>query len=428
MKPNTLAVTALIMLGCISAGRAAALPDTAIPGSFGVQLKNHNANNENLAKISATGIKVVRRGFIWREIEKQEGVYDFSAYDLLIDECEKNNLQLLGCLALENNKLYGLINTDRARQGYADFAAAAAKRYQNRNVIWEIWNEPNIASFWGKHGKANTEQFAAEYTALVKTAIPAMRAVNPDAVILAGSVSGVWEGPYKWMKFCFDKGILKTGLSGWSIHPYSTKNPEDYIAHYTAIRQMMADAGADENLPILDTERGYPLGKAEGYAGGDPALSEQYQAWHLVRQYMIELLCGIKLTNWYEWGGLPGNKEGFALCTADKETPAYTACRFILAHLKGYRFDQRIELPSDRDFVLRLTNANGGIKLVAWTSPPANATADQAKEHEVQIPMEESGEFPLCQLYGERDNVTMEAGKITLTLKPAPQYITILDK
>ncbi len=93
------------------------------------------------------------------------------------------------------------------------------------------------------------------------------------------------------------------------------------------------------------------MGKAEGYAGGDPALSKEYQSWHLVRQYLCDQLAGIKVTIWYQWSG----KEGFELLSNNQPMPAMNACRVMLAQLSGYKLEKRIALPSDQDYVLRYT-------------------------------------------------------------------------
>ena len=97
-------------------------------------------------------MKWVRRGFIWESIEREKGVYDFSQYDRFVNDCEKRGLKIIGCMAF-SNKLYGHVKDEPARSAYADFAAELVKHYKGRNVIWEIWNEPNTMTFWGRHGK-----------------------------------------------------------------------------------------------------------------------------------------------------------------------------------------------------------------------------------------------------------------------------------
>ncbi len=376
----------------LSAGKsdAASLPDTTIPQSCSVQLKGDCCTAEDLDKVKELGVKFFRRGFIWEAVEKEKGVYDFSGYDVLMDNAKERGLGVIACMAF-SNKLYGHVKDPAGRAGYAKFAAALAEHYKGYNVMFEIWNEPNTMTFWGRHGKkGNTEQYALEYIALVKEVVPAMRKADPNCTIIGGSTSGIWKDSYEWMNFCFKNGVLKTGIDAWSIHPYSCKTPEYYIEGYGKVRKMMADNGGPADFPMLNTERGFPIGKAEGYAGGDPKQSYEYQAWHFVRQYMIDLLCGMKLTSWYEWSG----KEGFNLIKNGEPTQAYKAGKFMIEKMTGFKLSKRLPLESQQDFVLLFENAEGGQTLVAWTSPPTDQSPDKTVNHAIDLPVEVSGAGP----------------------------------
>lgn len=400
------------------------LPGATIPQSWGIQLKANDTSAENLDMIRDLGYKVVRRGFIWESIEKVTGIYDFSTYDRLINDCRDRGLAVVGCIAFANKLYGGTVLDDKGREGYARFAAALAEHYKDHNIMWEIWNEPNTMTFWGRHGgKGNTEQYANEYLALVSVTVPAMRKANPKCFVMAGSMSAFWDQSFKWMGFCFQKGILKSGIDAWSVHPYGTKNPEDYIDWYAKMRAMMVKAGAPATFPILNSERGYPIGKAEGYAGGDPKRSNEYQAWHIVRQYLIDLLCDIKVTIWYEWSGA----EGFGLRQGTEIAPAYNAVKFMIGQLSGYHIDKRLPTSSPKDFVLRFTNKVGSMKLMAWTSPPTGGSPDEIVPHQIAIPVETTGYLEMFQLYGEKGTTAVQGGTITLTLTGAPQYVTLRE-
>ena len=177
-----------------------------------------------------------------------------------------------------SNKLYGKVTTEEGRQGYAAFAAALAAHYKGQDVLFEIWNEPNVRTFWGAQSPArhNSKEFAEGYVALVQATVPAMKKADPDCFVMAGSVSGLWSASCQWQEDCFQKGILKTGIDAWSVHPYSTKCPEDVVEGYQKVRDLMAASGAPRDFIILNSERGYPVGKAEGFAGGDAARSKEY--------------------------------------------------------------------------------------------------------------------------------------------------------
>ena len=83
---------------------------------------------------------------------------------------------------------------------YALFLADLVRRYgpggafwrrQTRAAIpireWQIWNEPNIPTYWP------TQPFANSYVALLKVAATAIRAVDPSAeIVLAGMPNYSW--------------------------------------------------------------------------------------------------------------------------------------------------------------------------------------------------------------------------------------------
>lgn len=398
--------------------------EQVIPNNIGMQLKGNTEDPATLDQVKALGMKWVRRGFIWEAVEKEKGVYDFTKYDAFVKNCKDRGLSIIGCIAF-SNKLYSHAKDEPGRSGYAAFAAALAARYKNEAIVWEIWNEPNTMTFWGKHGKkGNSEPYAEEYLSLVKATVPAMKKANPNCIVLAGSVSNLWTESYKWMGFIFQKGILREKFDGWSVHPYGLKVPEDYTEAYAVMHKQIKDAGGPANITIINTERGFPVKKAEGFAGGDENKTFEYQAWFIVRQYLMDMLEGVKLTIWYEWGG----KEGFAIYADGKPNPAYNAAKVMIEQLNGYRLENRIKTESDRDYVLQFKNANGAIKLVAWTAPPKGQGPDKTVDHPVKIPVNANGALQTAQIYGEAGTVPVESGAITLTLTGAPQYVTVSAK
>lgn len=406
----------------VAEAQSTIIPDGTIPYNMGVQLKGDTDGPDDLDRVQALGVKWVRRGFIWESIEKEKGVYDFSQYDRFINDCEKRGFRVIGCMAF-SNKLYGHVKDEPAREAYARFAARLVEHYKGRNIIWEIWNEPNTMTFWGRHGKVgNSPQYAEEYTNLVRATVPAMKAANPDCVILAGSVSNMWSESYKWMSYCFADGMLDIDWDIWSVHPYGVKAPEDYIEAYSHTRDLMKEAGGNTSRLWINSERGFPLGKAEGYAGGDPALAKEYQAWHIVRQYLVDLLEGLPVTIWYEWGG----KEGFALYKDGETSPAYDACKNMVKELSGYKLESRIPLERSRDFALRFVNKEGGVKLVVWTAPELMKSPDTIEPHTVKLSVADgSAELATSDLYGKSGSIKMSGGVIEPLLTGAPLYITL---
>jgi hypothetical protein len=418
-------VLAAAIVGSLTSwATAAGLPDQTVPQSFGVQMKGTDLSAEKidatLDAVKALGLKYVRRGFYWEAHEKEVGTYDFTESDRFVKACKDRGLSIVGGIVFSHKK-YGPAYEEKGRSGYARFAAALAEHFKGEPILWELWNEPNVSTFWTKHGAGhNSEQYADEYLALVKATVPGMKQADPSCFVMGGSVSGLWSASYQWQEFCFRKGMLSTGIDAWSVHPYSTKNPEDYVEAYDKVREMMTEYGG-KTLPILNTERGYPIQTKEGFSGGDPKLLEQYQAWHLVRQYLVDQLCGIKLTSWYEWSG----NESFGLMKNGAPMPAYNACKVLIEQLGGYHFDMRLNLESKRDFLLRYVNKEGAVKLVAWTSPPEGQSPDATRRRIVEFQVKGAGDVEFAQLYGEKQKIHVDGKPLEITLSGAPQYVSL---
>jgi polysaccharide biosynthesis protein PslG len=410
---------------------AGTLPEMGVPHSVGVQLKNHNYERADLERVRELGARVIRKGLYWGAVEKEKGVYDFERYDRLMNDAEELGLTVVGCL-YGNNKLYEdhgavAIRTKEGREGFAGFAAAMAERYKGRNVLWEIWNEPNVRTFWRKDGTHNSDEFAGEYTDLVMAAVPAMLKADPDCFVMAGSVSNYWEPSYQWTEHCLRRGILSSGIRGWSVHPYGVRTPEEFAIGHSRTRELLTKYGAPADFAMLNTERGFAAqaggldhtgGQGEGWSGGAQHGALDYQAWHFVRQFMVDQMNDVKLTVWYEWAGA----EGFNLFTGDPKHPAHHAATVMIEQLDGYRFVRRLEADSELDYVLLWQNQEGARKLVAWTAPPPGGTPDEAQPHLVTVELSNQPGFDIVAVTGDR---RQQAHTVLLSLSGAPQYVAI---
>jgi hypothetical protein len=320
-----------------------------LPQGVGVNIHFTRGHGKDLDLIAAAGFKVVRMDFAWAAIERRKGEYDWSAYDELTDDLEKRGLRPLYILDYSNG-LYeeAVVSQDpvtkKDRRGvasprhpdsvaaFARWAGAAARRYQKRRVIWEVWNEPNIG-FWKPRPDVK------EYTALAQATCEAVRAANPKANLVGPATS---EIPLKFLDSFFASGVLAQ-LDAVSVHPYRPKDkpPETAAEDYRELRRLIerhAPAGK-KALPILSGEW--------GYASHARGVSSEAQADYLVRQQLVNLLSGVPLSVWYDWkddGADPSNPEHhFGTVGPDlKPKPAYQALRTLTRELNGYRVVRRL--------------------------------------------------------------------------------------
>ena len=113
---------------------------------------------------------------------------------------------------------------------WARFSGAVARRYPLAAAI-EIWNEPNLWSFWHAGGVD-----PAAYEALLATSYNAIKAANPAMRVLGGSINNLFTTRQQTQRDCVGVGVIKAG---------------DCLAKYDVgyaefLRSMLQDGAADK--------------------------------------------------------------------------------------------------------------------------------------------------------------------------------------
>lgn len=115
---------------------------------------------------------------------------------------------------------------------YGRAFARIASRYKGRILAYEIWNEPNLTVNWkpfNPRPRAINDGYnsfvdlaaAQRYTALVKATYSRLKAADPNAFVLAGSIAG---GDAAYVKALYTAGI-KGYFDALAIHPYTDVYP-----------------------------------------------------------------------------------------------------------------------------------------------------------------------------------------------------------
>jgi polysaccharide biosynthesis protein PslG len=413
------------------AGVKTDLPSKVIPMGLGfnVHIKGPDTDWDN---IRASGARFIRADFAWGGIERNKGEYNFDAYDRMLESLTARGIRALFILDYRNNLYTNPENTDEGREAFARWAAASAAHFKGRNVMWEIWNEPNVG-FWKGTGKLNSNEFADQYVALVKKTVPAMRVADPDCYILGGSVSCLWRDSFRWIDQAFKQGLLASGINALSVHPYGYPRPELCMEGgipgeegYVLLREKMEKAGAPGNFPVVNTEVGYSS-KEKGVLRGDSA--QDQRAMLFVRTYMVDQMCDIRTTIWYNWD--ENDAETHRVRSSSKEPmPIYNACKNMNAELTGYHYVERLKVGTAQDYIAVFENTSKGRKIVAWTTPKGRIeTQDKAVAHEVTISTKGGkGVVVVRDLYGKTVQAKIVDKTVTLTLTASPQYIDLSGK
>jgi hypothetical protein len=331
------------------------MPDLTVPTGWGVNVNLKDMDDQDIEAIADTGAKWIRLDLLWSRAEQKSGKYDFSKYDPVIDGFSRKGIRPILILDY-GNKVHDVEapSTREGRTAYADFAVAAVNHYRHRGVIWEIWNEPNLAHFWRGAPSAD------EYAALVRVAVPAMRAASPDEWIIGGATS---RFDWTYLEDCFSKGML-TELDGVSIHPYRDQNsPESVVADWTQLRSLLAKYAPGKPITLICSEWGYST-----YSKG---VSERAQGEFAAREYLANLSAGVPLTIWYAWRDRPDasseKEQHFGLVDGDLHPKqAHDMVASTLGALNGYTFDSNVDL-GDGNFGL-IFKKGMDRKFAAWTT------------------------------------------------------------
>jgi hypothetical protein len=133
---------------------------------------------------------------------------------------------------------------------FAEFALAAARRYSGsdghpRITYWEIWNEPNIGLYAQPQFLNGQAYAAAWYRDLVNRSADAIKSVDPDNFVVAGSTAPYYDatpstvavnptwGPLGFMRavLCLTPQLTSTSpgctvrFDAWAHHPYTEGGP-----------------------------------------------------------------------------------------------------------------------------------------------------------------------------------------------------------
>lgn len=420
------------LLVTVSPGNAGSrsLPPLVLPQGVGVNIHFTRGHERDLDLIAAAGFRFIRMDFVWSSTERVRGEYDWSAYDELTDQLERRGLRALYILDYSNplyedtvvarNPISGREERTTASPqqpesvaAFARWAAAAAAHFQGRGILWEIWNEPNI-SFW--RPRPDVQQ----YTTLALATCRAVRAADPEAVLLAPASSGF---PWEFLEEFFRSGILEY-LDAVSVHPYRSYSqaPETVAGDYRRLRALIERHAPPEgrSRPIVSGEWGY----ATHARGG---VSLETQAAFLVRQQLVNLLHGVPLSIWYDWKNdgpdADDPEHNFGTVThALEPKPNYRAVRTLTRELHGYRIARRIETGQAEAYVLLMVSDKGAPKLVGWSATESRT---------VELPFRgftgDTAELVDGWSEGQAVETSLRnAGEaLRWNLGPLPQYLTL---
>jgi hypothetical protein len=304
------------------------------------------------------GMSTVRMDLGWNDVQPDgPDTYSWGRTDRVVDQARERGLALIMVVAYAPQWAQAPgceVGTCPPAEptAIAPFARAAAERYADRGVLaWEIWNEPNVAGFWGPHVDP------AAFTRLLRSASDAIRAVDAHATVLLGGLASVPDAAGSVSPTTFLDAVARAGgltaVNGIGFHPYTfpqlasqsraTDGPWSQIdVGALSLRAVLSRHGF-AGMPVWLTEYGAPTGGAgRAFDGrgdvprGTTHVTENQQS-HIAADAVAQVRAdrGITAMIWYSdrdlTSGSRSDLDNFGLRRADgTEKPAFARLRDTL--------------------------------------------------------------------------------------------------
>lgn len=149
---------------------------------------------------------------------------------------------------------------------FAEFAAAFAARYRGQVQAIVVWNEPNLSFEWGYR-----QTTPADYVDLLAAVYPAVKAANPDILVLAGALAPTLEpagSPWGLNDLVYLDQMYAAGAAeyfdGLAVHVYGLTfppeaEPDPDVLNFRRVelmREVMLAHG-DRDTQMYITETGW---------------------------------------------------------------------------------------------------------------------------------------------------------------------------
>lgn len=203
--------------------------------------------------LRAAGVTWIRQELPWEQIEPVArgatedpnfGGSTWAKFDDIVDRADTAGLKVM--LRLDTSPRWALPPDARdglgppvALSDYLDFVSAVATRYRGRVAAYQVWNEPNLTSEWGRRPPD-----PAAYAAMLAGASSRIRAADPDArVVMAALAPTLTLNADATNELVYLQALYDAGVRGsfdvLAVQAYGLRSGPD---------DPRVDAGADVNF------------------------------------------------------------------------------------------------------------------------------------------------------------------------------------
>jgi anti-sigma factor RsiW len=243
---------------------------TASGFGYGIQVDPHGDTAANIGHVQKLGFGWVKLRLPWKEIEPEQGQYAWEPWDEVIGAYAASNVKVL-LNVIHAPDWARPEDDDRSVEGvpadpatYAELLAQIAGRYRGKVQAIEVWNEQNVWYKVGGRGRMN----AAEYVSLLQAAYQAVKAVNPELIVISGGLSPAGKvgdlamDDVDYLRQMYEHG-LKDSVDAIGAKPLGYHCPA--LADWQTVTPEEATADPDHGLFRNRHHSWCFLGTLEGY-------------------------------------------------------------------------------------------------------------------------------------------------------------------
>jgi hypothetical protein len=180
---------------------------------------------------------------------------------------------------------------------WREYVRRVATRYKGRIRTYEIWNEPNLKSFFS----GGTEAMLS----LCREAYSVVKSVDPSNLVVSPAATGDGTGPIWLEEFLRRSGAECADVIGYHFY-VAPDRPEDMVSLIQRVQGILRQYGVEK--PLWNTEAGWmidnvqvPIRARDKKGLYSRVLTDREAAAYVARAYILNWAYGIQRFYWYAW-------------------------------------------------------------------------------------------------------------------------------
>lgn len=373
---------------------------------FGVQMYGATGpETAQYCEMMASGARFVRAEIGWAGAQPNispAGQYNWAGIDRVAQIAKSGAVVILTILSAPEwaaQESQGPIRADHVDE-FAAFVKALVERYDGDGQndapgspvvrYFELYNEPDNISSWGREGD--------QYAAMLKAVYPKVKEASPEAKVLLGGIAYDWftdqrPTPGPFVRSFLDD-VLEAGggsyfdVMNFHVYPVFWMNwgdrPPGVVEKTDAIRAKLGEHGVSK--PIIITESG-----AHSNCSEDACMTPEIQANYVVQLFTQARAAQVDVMTWFSLVDPPGDYPHRNGLVTDARPPSrkrsFIAYQTAVRQLGNAEYVREVGVaevaeagsPDAGKLLIYEFVNNGRTLYVSWTTQD-DPTADNAVE------------------------------------------------